>query len=137
MTEGDSKRVSQGPILLRIHLRFRSCNHRIRRMIIAYVKFITHHPNLNKIPIANRTPQQLLRQREQHIRPHNPRDRTRAIRIRVPVVREPLARRIVDVQCNSSLFESVCDVAQSEGDDFEDGVAGELVEYHDGVEPVE
>jgi len=78
-----------------------------------------------------------LGEREQHIRAHDSRDRTRAVHSGVPVLGEPVARLLVDVQSDSAAAEPVGDILKSKRDDLQNGLAGELVEDEHRVEPVE
>jgi hypothetical protein len=129
--------IGEWGLLFWVHLRGGIGQRWIRLVVVLDVQLVIGNPNLYRVAIANRAPEQLPRQREQHIRAHHARDRPRAIHVRVPMLHEPLARLVVHIQRDAAVLQALGDVVQAERNDAKNGVARELVEDEHGVEAVE
>lgn len=85
----------------------------------------------------NRARKELLSERIRNMLPDGTRYRARAVHIRVAGVREPCARRVVDLERDPARTQARVDVTQAQRDDVEQRGPRELVEHHLRVEPVQ
>lgn len=70
--------------------------------------------------IPNCTFQELLRQGEEYICPHDPGDSPGTINIRVPMLSQPISSFVVNVKRDATVFESLGNVVQSQRHDIKD-----------------
>ena len=92
---------------------------------------------LSCVHVPDRSLEQLLCQREEHLRPDDPRDRTRTVHLRVALAHEPLPRVRIRVERDPAVPEALRDVREAKIDDLEYGRLRELVEHEHRVETVQ
>ena len=114
-------------------------NGRIRSVVVLDIERlpVRGRTDLDGVSIADRAFEELLREREEHLRTHDTRNRACTVRVGVALLDEPLFCGVVDVHRYPAPSEARLNVSEAEVDDLEDGRFGELVEDEHRVETIE
>lgn len=94
-------------------------------------------PRTVGVNIPNRSSQQLLRKREQHIRPHDTRDGSCTVQLRVSFLSEPNLGSIINLNGYTTALKSFSHVPKSKVHDSQDGLTRKFVEDEHGIQPIE